>query len=182
MLSVDSGTQSILTRYALFLIYRNPGAPSLSPFTTSLVKSKSLRGVQGSSPKGAGSDILSLVIIGGYEGSRKYFPLTQARGVLALTLYFVIPCISQTQKSQFTEECMAMVASITWELAFRLDKQQQQQKNTQSTCPGNQHLPGPREMLFHFSCAVSLKQKAIVPQCQEGWGFVGLLAFEMDTT
>lgn len=52
---------------------------------------------------------------------------------------------------------------------------------TLSIRPGNQHLSGPREMLLHISCAVLLKQKAIVSKCHEGCGFMLLVVFEMDT-
>lgn len=36
-------------------------------------------------------------------------------------------------------------------------------------------------MLSHFSCALSLKQKSIVSEGHEGFGFVLLLTFEIDT-
>lgn len=52
---------------------------------------------------------------------------------------------------------------------------------TLSICPGNEHLPGPRELLFHISCAVSSTQKATVSECHEGFRFVLLLTFETDT-
>lgn len=82
--------------------------------------------------------------------------------------------ITNTQKNKFAKGCMAMTAC-------HLGLGIQLWPETLSIYPGNQHLSGPREMLFCISCAVSLRQKAIVSECHEGLGLILLLMFEMDT-
>lgn len=76
--------------------------PFYSPFTTLPIKCESLRPVRKNRPIGRSSDISSQVIFGGCDVSRKYLPLIQARGALArplaLVLYLIKPCISQTHR------------------------------------------------------------------------------------
>lgn len=148
---------------------RNPATPSLFPIHyPPPTKSESLRLVWKNSPTGRSTDISSQMIFRGCDASRKYLPKTQARGALArsltLGLYFIKPYISQTHRKVdllWNAWPWLPLSLGTWHSALTRNSKHLPWQSTPS---------GPREMLFHISCAVSSTQKATVSECHEVLG------------